>query len=278
MFDLESTFSTAPTKTLLVFFTTGSNHDRIGFFAVHVQDNDFKFLGDRNGDVFVSNNHFNHKILKILMNPVDDFEGISGDSVVGYLMVCTLYAVHWYSVRIVKSSKAPALDYLGCKLFKSSSIVSACCSPHLPEESMVLLENGALFLFDLESDVNCQKLNGYIKGSKFRVLWDDLRGSDNCKWLGIEFSWHPRILIVARSDAVFLVDFRLDKCNVTCLAKVEMLSPYAVGEKDQFLAFSRAGADGFQFVLASHGLLVLCDVRKPMMPLLRWAHNLDNPC
>ena len=98
------------------------------------------------------------------------------------------------------------------------------------------------------------------------------------KWLGIEFSWHPRILIVARSDAVFLVDFRLDQCNIICVAKVEMLSPYAVGEEDQFLAFSRAGADGFQFVLASLSLLFLCDVRKPMMPLLRWAHNLDNPC
>ncbi|XP_022742214.1 uncharacterized protein LOC111293644 isoform X2 [Durio zibethinus] len=262
----------------LVFFTTGSNHDRIGFLAIHVQDNDFKILGDRNGDVFVSNNYFNHKILRILLNPVDDFEGISGDSVVGYLMACTLYAVHWYSVRIDKSSKTPSLDYLGCKLFKSSSIVSACCSPHLPEESLVLLENGALFLFDIESDVNCQKSNGYFKGSKLKVLLDDSSGSENYKWLGIEFSWHPRIFIVARSDAVFLVDFRLDKCNVICLAKVEMLSPYVVGEEDQFLAFSRAGADGFQFVLASHSLLVLCDVRKPMMPLLRWAHNLDNPC
>ncbi|MBA0687856.1 hypothetical protein Goari_015356, partial [Gossypium aridum] len=57
-----------------------------------------------------------------------------------------------------------------------------------------------------------------------------------------------------------------------------MLSPYAVVDEDQFLAFSRAGADGFQFVLASLSLLLLCDVRKPMVPLLRWAHALDNPC
>ncbi|MFQ6635894.1 hypothetical protein Gotur_010142, partial [Gossypium turneri] len=57
-----------------------------------------------------------------------------------------------------------------------------------------------------------------------------------------------------------------------------MLSPYAVVDEDQFLAFSRAGADGFQFVLASLSLLLLCDVRKPMLPLLRWAHALDNPC
>ena len=44
---------------------------------------------------------------------------------------------------------------------------------------MVLLENGALFLFDLESDVNCQKPDGYFKRSKLRVLCDDSSGSEN---------------------------------------------------------------------------------------------------
>ncbi|KAK5839563.1 hypothetical protein PVK06_008364 [Gossypium arboreum] len=79
----------------------------------------------------------------------------------------------------------------GSELFKNSSIVYACCSPLIPEESVVLLEN--------------------------------------------------------------------------------------VGD-DQFLAFSKAGATGFQCVLASKGLLLLCDVRTPMVPLLYWAHDLDNPC
>ncbi|XP_039031402.1 uncharacterized protein LOC120166106 [Hibiscus syriacus] len=231
----------------LVFFTTGSNHDRIGFFGVHVQVGDFKFLGDRNGDVFVSNNHLNHKILSILVNPVDDFAEVSGDSVVGYLMASTY------------------MPFIGIL-------------PHIPEESMVLLENGSLFLFDLASHVDSQKPNEYLKGSKFRVFWDDSSGSRNYKWLGIEFSWHPRILVVARSDAVFLLDFRRNECNVICLAKIDMLSPYNVVDEDQFLAFSRAGADGFQFALACRSLLLLCDVRKPMMPLLRWAHDLDNPC
>ncbi|KAE8689765.1 Carbohydrate-binding-like fold, putative isoform 1 [Hibiscus syriacus] len=208
---------------------------------------------------------------------IDDFAEISGDSVVGYITASTLYSVHWYSVRFVNSSQNPALGYIGCKLFKSSSIVSACFSPHIPEESMVLLENGSLFLFDLASHVNSQKPNEYLKGSKFRVFWDDSSGSGNYKWLGIEFSWHPRILVVARSDAIFLLDFRRTECSVVCLAKIGMLSPYDVVDEDQFLAFSRAGADGFQFALACRSLLLLCDVRKPMMPLLRWAHDLDNP-
>ena len=41
-----------------------------------------------------------------------------------------------------------------------------------------------------------------------------------------EFNWHPRILIVARSDAVFLVYLRFDGCAMSCLAKVEMLRMY----------------------------------------------------
>ncbi|TYI58038.1 hypothetical protein E1A91_D11G324500v1 [Gossypium mustelinum] len=129
----------------------------------------------------------------------------------------------------------------------------------MAEESVVLLENGALFLFDLASYVNCQKLNGYVKGSKLRVLWDDSSCAKNYKWMCIEFNWHPRILVVAQSD-------------------IEMLSPYAVVDEDQSLAFPRVGADGFQFVLASQSLLLLCDMHKTVVPILRWAHDLDDPC
>ncbi|MBA0717570.1 hypothetical protein Golax_005371 [Gossypium laxum] len=96
---------------------------------------------------------------------------------------------------------------------------------YVPKESVVLLENGALFLLDLASCVNWLKLNAYVKKTK-----------------------------------------------------IEMLNPYAIVDKDQFLAFSRAKADGFQFVLASKSLLLLCDVCKPMVPLLCWAHHLHNPC
>ncbi|KAK5826169.1 hypothetical protein PVK06_021084 [Gossypium arboreum] len=89
------------------------------------------------------------------------------------------------------------------------------------------------------------RLNDYVKGSKLRVLWDDSSGAENYKWLGIEFNWHPRISVVARSDVALLLDFKRNKCNVNCLAKIEMLSPYDVVDEDQFLAFSRVGADGF---------------------------------
>ena len=65
---------------------------------------------------------------------------------------------------------------------------------------------------------------------------------------------------------------------MSCLAKVEMLRMYTSVQNERFLTFTMAGFHDFCFALASDSLLVLCDVRKPMMPLLQWAHSLDNPC
>ncbi|XP_022772504.1 uncharacterized protein LOC111315204 [Durio zibethinus] len=263
-------------KLYLLFFSTGLNHDHIGFLVIHIQDNELKVLGNDGGDVLLGGNHLNgHRIRRILVNPDGDE---SDPTVVGQLMAYTMYSVHWYCVKIVESSKVPVLHYLGSKLFKKS-IIGCCWSPHLYEQSVVLLENGALFLFDIsESNLNREKL---------RVSWDhdfSTGSGKKCEWLGCEFSWHPLILIVARSDAVFLADFRpYNKCEVTCLAKIQMFN-LSLGhsaseiEKERFLALSRAGSDGFQFVLASRSSLLLCDVRKPMMPLLHWAHTLDSPC
>ncbi|KAL2543742.1 hypothetical protein Fot_12975 [Forsythia ovata] len=94
-------------------------------------------------------------------------------------------------------------------------------------------------------------------------------------WFGCDFSWHPRIFIVAHSSSVFLVDLSCaGDCNVNYLLKVEMLS---MVKNDGFVALSRVGYDGFCFTVATKRLLLLCDVRKPLMPLLRWVHGLDNP-
>lgn len=222
-------------------------------------------------------NRLNGRIRGILVNPVEEFDSaFQGNSLVnvGYLLAFTMYSVHWFSVKVSKASESttkPVVSYLGFKLFKTCSVVGACWSPHLPEESVVLLQSGDLFMFD----VNARE----SKGKRLRVSWtdDDLSSSQSCAWLGVEFSWHPRILIVARMDAVFLVDFRCDDCNVSLLAKIDMLNLYAPVEKELFHTFSKVDSDGFHFVLASDSLLVLCDVRRPLMPVLQWAHGLDKP-
>ncbi|KAH9612055.1 hypothetical protein KSS87_001064, partial [Heliosperma pusillum] len=94
-----------------------------------------------------------------------------------------------------------------------------------------------------------------------------------------EFSWHPRILIVANLEAVFLIDFRFGKGQPCCLLRPQMLGMYDVSEEEERLVvFSKAGNEGFYFTVASTHWLLLCDVRKPLMPVLRWSHNLHKPC
>ncbi|XP_021912547.1 uncharacterized protein LOC110826242 [Carica papaya] len=210
-------------QAALVFFSTGSNHDQIGFLVLSVKNLSLDVKVADNGDVFVAKDRFNCRILRILVNPVDDFLGYFGNSfiTIGYVMAWTMYSVHWYSVKSSESSERPLLGYMGCKLFKSCSVAGACWSPHLPQESLILLESGALFLFDLG-----KKSHTRLKGNKLKVSWDD---SGNYKWLGCEFSWHPRIFIVARSDAVFLVDLRLDECYTTCLERLRQIKEIVLG-------------------------------------------------
>ncbi|KAL5857326.1 hypothetical protein ACOSQ3_004784 [Xanthoceras sorbifolium] len=266
------------TNNVIAFFSAGYNHDQLGFLLFSFKDSGFDVLTDENDEIFVTKNQFKHPICKILVNPVLEIAGFKGNSLVtiGYLLVCTVYSAHWFSVKVNKVGDKPTLSYLAFKLFKSSSIVSACWSPHLVEQSVVLLQSGTLFLFDLGSCVKTKKSNA---GKRLRVLWDDYyRSSETCKWLGCDFSWHPKILIIARSDAVFLVDLRSDDGNITVLANINMLNLYAPVEKEQFLTFCKAGSDGFSFVIASDSLLVLYDVRKPLTPVLQWAHGLYKPC
>ncbi|KAI3726219.1 hypothetical protein L1987_66016 [Smallanthus sonchifolius] len=145
------------------------------------------------------------------------------------------------------------------------------CCPHIPEESLVLVENGDLFLFDLHSlpTTPSQRLTG----KKVKVLLEKYVDFEKGSWLGCDFSWHPRILIVVHTSAVFLVDSRSENYNITPLLKLS--TGYAT--LDRFLAFSIAGPYQFYVTLASSHLVFLCDIRKPMSPVLHWAHKLANP-
>lgn len=225
------------------------------------------------GSVFTSNIKFDHRIVQLSACPVSDS---SSSANVGFLLACNLYAVHWFAVRIMghgSDSEKPGLVYLGSKLFKSCAVVHACWNPHMLEECVVLLEGGELFLFDM----NFPCMNGRFRGKRISVSWDEVGESAGSGWFSCEFSWHPRILVVANSKAIYLVDCRFGKCQLSCLLTVEMLGMNDIIEKDQFVAFCRAGNDGFFYTVASEHWLILCDVRKPSMPVLKWAHNLHEP-
>ncbi|KAI3680928.1 hypothetical protein L6452_35707 [Arctium lappa] len=99
------------------FFSSGPNSDQLGFVVLSVEDSRLKVRRD-----------------------YDDF---CDSTTIGYLLASTYYFVHYFSVRIRREDSGvirPGLELLGNKLFKSSAIVHACWSPHLPEESLMLLE------------------------------------------------------------------------------------------------------------------------------------------
>ncbi|KAF3667170.1 putative pentatricopeptide repeat-containing protein-like [Capsicum annuum] len=269
-------------NSILGISPTGENYDQVGFFMLCYEDGQFGVKKFKNGASFlVHNQKLNFRILRLLVNPVSEVDVdscSSGYVSFGYLLVCSLYTVHWYCVNIqVKGDESVRLDYLGSadrSLFKGVAVSHACWSQHLREECVVMLENGDLFLFDMGS---CGKSRGFVasdvlQGKKLRVLWDKLDRDE--QWVSCEFSWHPRILIIANSRSVFLVDLRLDKCKICTLLKIEAVS---LGGTDRFRALSRVESDPFCFTAVSERLLLLCDVRKPLMPLLRWMHGLNNP-
>ncbi|KAJ7979124.1 TATA box-binding protein associated factor RNA polymerase I subunit C [Quillaja saponaria] len=273
-------------NSVIVFFPTGGNSEQVGFLVLHVKVSDVDVQLDNNDDIFKASTGFSYRILRISANQVANSvfrtSKSTGNSfsAIGCILVYTMYSIYWFVVGIKtldSSLERPSLIGMGGKKFKTCSIVHACWNPHIREECVVLLESGGLFLFDLEPYFKSHSSNANVKGKRLRVPWNDSVNSIEGIWLSCEFSWHPRILIVARSDAVFLVDLRLDECKINCLVKVEMLQLYVPAEKEQILAFTKASSDGFYFVLASGSFLALCDVRKPMVPVLQWAHGLDRP-
>lgn len=271
-------------SSVVVFFPTGPNSEHVGFLVVSGDGSGLRVQLDCNNDVFIVESELNYHILGISVIPVSDLV-IDGDSStnIGFLLVYTMYSVEWFLVKnYAADSRFPSrvsLVRMGGKVFKTRSVVHACWNPHLSEESVVLLEDGSLFLFDMEPLLKAKNGSTYasLKGIRLRVSWDSLDCSKKVKWLSCEFSWHPRILIVARSDAVLLVDLREDECIISCLVQIETYHSYSLAQKEQFLAFSKAGSDGFFFVVASNSLLLLCDIRKRLSPLLQWIHNLDKP-
>jgi len=58
---------------------------------------------------------------------------------------------------------------------------------------------------------------------------------------------------------------------------IESLDAKEVVGEEHFVAFSKAGNDGFLYSVATEHWLLLLDIRKPLMPVLRWAHNLQKP-
>lgn len=274
----------------------GENSDLVGFTLFRVHDGILRADSKMNDSFqLVREGCENHmRITQLMVNPVDDGD-VNDANVVGFLMVCTNFSVYWYKIGIITVGKCSefsvCLDYLGygnMKMFKGNAVVSVSWSPYLREECLVLLENGDLLLFDVnylsskrtklmhlvsaKKKIVCKKMHVSLNN---KVKLGNAQGCNEGGWFACEFCWHPKVFIASHRKVVFLVDLRsVGECNVSCLLKTETLSAV---KNDEFVAFSRAGSDGFFFTVATRCLLVLCDVRKPLVPVLRWSHDLQNP-
>ncbi|XP_021841959.2 uncharacterized protein [Spinacia oleracea] len=265
-----------PNNQVFIFFPTGSNLDRVGFLVLSVRDSKLVVDFCSDGSVLTSQK-FDHRIVQLTACSLTDcsFPDVGGSACVGFLLACNMYAANWFSVRTsvhCLDSKKPALVLMGSKKFTSSMVAYACWSPHLPGECVILLESGALFLFDMDSCLETR-----FRGKRISVAWDELGESASSGWFSCEFSWHPRILVVANSKAIYVLDLRFGKCHTICLLRIDLLGESDLHAKDRFVVFSKAGSDGFFYTVASEQWLFLCDIRKPLMPVLRWAHHLREP-
>ncbi|KAF6166473.1 hypothetical protein GIB67_038210 [Kingdonia uniflora] len=261
---------------ILLFFPVGENSDLVGF--VKLSKRKFKIpvvIADTGGDVFRAEESLNSRILQI---SVTSGGGGSGKSfVVGFLLASTLYSVDWFRVEISNPGsdlERPVLVHLGKRHF-SHIVVHSCWNPHWAKESLVLLKNGELFLFHLESIAAIDKLPVKLEGTKVSVAWE---GCKEGGWLSCDFSWHPRIFIVACFNVVYMVDWRLENSSgISVLANIEMFDLNHLVRNDRFIAFCKAGSDGFRFCVVTEYHLCLLDIRKPLMPALQWVHHLNNP-
>ncbi|XP_076936384.1 uncharacterized protein LOC143603485 isoform X2 [Bidens hawaiensis] len=268
------------TDSTLAFFPTGPNSDQVGFVTLSVVNFRLAVNGSYGEtEVLSLENGLTHRIIKISVSPLADCKYTSGDfsdTIIGYLLVCTTNSVHYFKVTIrMEHSRTvtSCLELIDHKSFKSS-IVHACWSPHIPEESLVLLETADLYLFDLDTILGPTSPSQRLIGKKVKVPWKEYVDFDQGCWLSCDFSWHPRILIVVHATGVFLVDSRSENYHITPLLN---FGTRHVATNDKFVAFSVVGPDRFYFTLATNHMLFLCDIRKHTVPVLLWAHNIANP-
>ncbi|KAG1346498.1 hypothetical protein COCNU_06G003280 [Cocos nucifera] len=269
-------------SSMVLFFPTGENADLIGYVGLSFKGPTPEIRVDRDGDVFRQKEGFKHpchRILKISVtaapssswSPATNSVSVGKPRIEGFLIATTLYSVNWFRVEtraLDSGGERPFLVPLAKQGFKSS-VVHACWSPHIPEESVALLESGDLCCFNLNSKHG-------------RVVRVTLGGDDPGKWLSSEYGGQPEILIVACSIAVVMVDLRSKKDSKhKVLVRIDMLGSYHVApllEKiDRILAFCRAGFNGFHMSIVTERQLFLFDARQPLFPILTWDHSLERP-
>ena len=129
-------------------------------------------------------------------------------------------------------------------------IVSADLSPHIRNESAVLLEGGLLYIVSRH-------------GSSRLAL------PEEHKWVSIVFGPHPRFVICANEKTVF-----------ACQLKNGVLSSYESlyrVKQDRIMALTGHPINSYIFALASLSMIFVLDVRQPNVPYFSICPELNGP-
>ncbi|XP_061956992.1 uncharacterized protein LOC133678625 isoform X2 [Populus nigra] len=68
--------------TVVVFFSTGTNLDRIGFLLLSVKDKSLVATGDQKGGIFTASKSLGSKIVRVLVNPIEDDSFLNGFGII----------------------------------------------------------------------------------------------------------------------------------------------------------------------------------------------------
>ncbi|XP_020189437.1 uncharacterized protein [Aegilops tauschii subsp. strangulata] len=267
-------------SSLVLFFPYGENAEKIAFALVNspvassapvspfVQSDGFKHPG--------------HRIQQLAAIPAQSSWSSEPDDscVEGFLLAATLYSVNWFRVES-RDSGSPVLVPVAKQGF-DAAVVHACWSRHFPSQCAVLLENGELCWFDLNTRL----------GGKTSVGFGG-NGEDWGDWLSCAYGAQPWMVIVASTKAVLLVDLSFvdhgdkyvvenepHKFQYKVLAKVGLPGLFETEPFDRtehYIAFCKAGFDDSHISVVTERHLILLDVTKPLEPVLAWQHGLENP-
>ncbi|KAF0912031.1 hypothetical protein E2562_012947 [Oryza meyeriana var. granulata] len=205
--NLLAALRTRSSRSLLLFFPSGENAEHVSYVALDSIANSISttpLSPTLESDGFV---HPGHRIHQLATTSRDSSwswpPSQSAAGVEGFLLAATLHSVNWFKVewRSVAGSPAAALVPAAKQAF-DVGVVHACWSKHLQSECLVLLENGQLCCFDLDTR------------RQMKLGFGNSEDDDWGIWLSCEYGPQPWTVIVASTKAIFLVDLRYgDHCE-----------------------------------------------------------------
>ncbi|XP_067278955.1 TATA box-binding protein-associated factor RNA polymerase I subunit C [Pseudorasbora parva] len=136
-------------------------------------------------------------------------------------------------------------------------------SPHLPNEVLVVNEQGAAYLWTVQKGLQ-----------KFRQESSNLYFNAKSPWRWCEFSCHPRVMVYADRTGVELTDMRSDDSHT--LFRIGKTPACVSGERvilAKYLGKSHANHHLINTQFSSY----IMDERVPSVPMLKWNHMMESP-